>query len=63
MKALLKVLSFAGLALTVVPSILVFNQSISWNMHANLMIVGTLLWFITAPLWMKEGGDVSKSEV
>jgi hypothetical protein len=57
MNALLKVISFAGLVLTVVPSALVFTQKIGWDTHATLMIVGTLMWFLTVPLWMKK--DVS----
>jgi len=52
--ALWKTVSAVGLALTAVPSFLVFAGVIEWDAHANLMIVGTLLWFATAPLWMKE---------
>lgn len=51
---LLKILSFTGLALTIVPSLLVFTDTISFNMHTNLMVVGMLLWFGTSPFWMKE---------
>lgn len=54
MTLLLKILSFAGLALTIVPSILVFNQTISFDLHKHLMLAGMLLWFATSPFWMKE---------
>ncbi len=54
MKILLKLLSFTGLALTVVPSFFVFSDTISFEMHTNLMFFGMLLWFFTAPFWMKE---------
>lgn len=54
MNVLLKVLSFAGLALTIVPSIFVFAQEITMDTHKQLMIVGMLLWFTTSPFWMKE---------
>lgn len=57
MKTLLKVGSAAGLALTVVPALLVFSGSITWNTHASLMLVGAALWFVTAPFWM--GDDSS----
>lgn len=53
MKTFSKTLSYVGLALTVVPSFFVFAGSMAWQMHANLMLGGTLLWFVTAPLWIK----------
>jgi len=54
MTVLLKIISFSGLAFTVVPSIFVFTQTISFEMHANLMVAGMILWFTTSPFWMKE---------
>lgn len=53
MTLLLKVLSFLGLGLTVGPAFLVFAGAISWDTHATLMLVGTVLWFGTAPFWME----------
>ncbi len=58
MKTLLKVLSFIALGLTVVPAFLVFSGTITFGTHAVLMFVGTLLWFGTAPLWMKTDHNV-----
>ena len=52
MKLVLKTLSFLGLALTAIPAFLVFGGVITWNTHANLMFIGMLLWFGTAPFWM-----------
>jgi hypothetical protein len=54
MTTLLKLISFAGLGLTVVPSLLVFAGAIAWETHAALMLVGTVLWFATAPWWMRK---------
>jgi hypothetical protein len=54
MTLLLKVLSFVGLGLTAVPAFLVFADVITWETHATLMLVGTLLWFATSPFWMQE---------
>lgn len=54
MTTLLKITSFAGLALTVGPAFLVFSGTIPWSTHATLMGVGALLWFATAPFWMQE---------
>ncbi len=51
---LLKIISVVGLGLTVVPAYLVWSQSISWDSHATLMLIGTLLWFGSAPFWMKK---------
>lgn len=52
MMALLKLLSVIGLGLTVVPAFLVFYGVIVWETHARLMLLGAVLWFATAPLWM-----------
>lgn len=54
MKTILKILSFIGLILTVVPSFMVFNDSITLDMHKWLMLLGTILWFATAPFWMNK---------
>ena len=54
MTHIFKIISFTGLALTVVPAFFVFTGAITWDLHAILMLVGTLLWFGTAPFWMKE---------
>lgn len=54
MKNLLKILSFIGLALTVVPAFLVFAGIISLPEHKQLMFFGTLTWFATAPFWMNK---------
>ena len=52
MNTLLKLASLVGLLLTVVPAFLVFAGTITWQTHATLMLVGTVLWFATAPFWM-----------
>lgn len=52
MTSLAKFVSACGLSLTVVPAFLVLGGSMTWDLHATLMLVGTVLWFVTAPLWM-----------
>jgi hypothetical protein len=54
MKTLLKVISYIGLALTIVPSILVFNGVITKQTHFTIMTVGMVLWFATAVFWIKD---------
>ena len=53
MKILLKILSLIGMVLTLVPSLLVFYGVIDKSTHFILMGVGVVLWFATAPFWMK----------
>ena len=53
MRMIAKVLSAIALGLTLLPSVFVFTGDIPWALHANLMLGGTVLWFITAPFWMK----------
>ena len=52
MNNLLKLVSMMGLALTVIPSILVFLNLIEFEMHKHLLLLGTALWLLTAPFWM-----------
>ncbi len=54
MKILLIILSAIGLGLTIVPSVLVFIQDISLESHKQFMLIGMILWFATAPFWIKE---------
>ena len=53
MKNVFKIISYVGLGLTVIPAFLVYAGTLTWETHATLMLVGTMLWFGTAPLWMK----------
>ncbi len=54
MRHVFKWISFAGLALTLVPAFLVFFGQIDLAAHKSWMLGGTLLWFATAPLWMRK---------
>ena len=58
MKKILIIISFVGLILTVLPAFLVFTKSVSWEVHANLMTLGTIIWFATAPFWMKKEDEI-----
>ena len=53
MKTLTILLSICGLLFTVIPSIFVLYNKITWDVHAMFMLVGMILWFSTAPIWMK----------
>ncbi|MGE4587204.1 MAG: hypothetical protein AB7D05_07670 [Mangrovibacterium sp.] len=53
MKRLLIFISFTGLAMTILPSVLVFSRLIDLQTHFTLMAAGMVLWFMTAPFWMK----------
>ena len=54
MQILLKLLSFLGLGLTIVPSFLVFAGTISHDSHIDMMGIGMVLWFATAPFWINK---------
>jgi len=53
MKIALFALSMAGLGLTLIPALLVFAGKLAVNLHYQLMAAGALLYFATAPFWMK----------
>lgn len=52
-KTLWLIISFIGLGLTIIPSVLVFIGVLEMSMNKSLMAVGCLLWFAGAPQWMK----------
>ena len=53
MNVVLKILSYLGLGLTLVPSVLLLTGFASPR-HALLATVGMLLWFATAPFWINK---------
>jgi hypothetical protein len=53
MKNTLKIISLVGLVLTILPSMLVFKGVIELKLHYILMIIGMVLWFGSAPFWMR----------
>lgn len=57
MKTFLKILSYTGLALTLLPAFLVFQGLISLELNKTLMLIGTICWFLTAPSWMNKSAD------
>ena len=54
MKLVLKVVSITALVLTILPSLLVYLGVISLDNNKLLMLLGTLLWFLSAPFWMNK---------
>jgi hypothetical protein len=53
MKTVLKIISYLGLALTLLPCLLVFAGVIELATSKRIMVVGMLLWFGTAIFWIK----------
>ncbi|MDQ3535951.1 MAG: hypothetical protein M3421_10040 [Bacteroidota bacterium] len=54
MKIILILISLVGLILTILPSLLVFTGRIEFSTHKDLMLLGTFLWFISAPFWLNK---------
>ncbi len=57
MKKLLMAVSIIALGLTVIPAFMVWQGGLEWDTHAQLMLLGTILWFATAPFWMGKSPD------
>lgn len=53
MQTLLKLLGLIALGLTVVPPVLFLIGAMALPMMKWVMLLGCLLWFSTAPLFMK----------
>ena len=54
MRKVLQIISFIGLLLTIVPPILYFNGKILQVQQNWFMILGALIWFISASFWMNK---------
>jgi len=54
MRTLTIIISFIGLALTIIPSFLVLIGEAGMDQNKNYMLIGTLLWFGTVPFWMNK---------
>lgn len=54
MRKSLMIISLIGLIFTILPSFLVFYRVIEMQTHFQLMLLGTFLWFVSAPFWMKD---------
>lgn len=52
MKTVLKTLSYGGLVLTILPSLLVLSGRMELETHYLWTLAGTILWFSTAPFWI-----------
>ena len=48
-----KPISWVSLMLIVVPPVLYFTDIICVTAMSNLLLTGTIIWFGTAPLWMR----------
>ena len=54
MKILSGSIAYIALLATIVPAVLVFFGAIELEIHKNIMTVGMILWFVTAPLYMNK---------
>lgn len=58
MKFILPLISFLALILIILPAILYLAGAMEKDQMKHFMLVGTVAWFATVPLWMgkkKEG--------
>lgn len=52
-RLILKAVSFLGLALSIIPAFLVFDGVVSKDIYLWVMVLGMVMWFGTAVLWIK----------
>ena len=48
----MQIVSFIGLALAFVPSLAYLAGSMEKGAMVNVMLAGTIVWFVTVPFWM-----------
>ncbi len=52
MKKLIKLFSYTGLVLTIAPAFLAFSGYLDDASYKTIMLIGTTIWFVTAPFWI-----------
>ncbi|MBN1362729.1 MAG: hypothetical protein JW993_19175 [Sedimentisphaerales bacterium] len=52
-RLILKMVSYLGLAVSIVPAFLFFTGVLSKQTYFHLMIAGMVMWFGTAAFWVK----------
>jgi len=58
MRSILQIISLLALIALTLPSILFLAGRLELNMVKWLMLLATIVWFVTASLWMwKDNGD------
>lgn len=58
MRSILQIISLLALIALTLPSVLFLAGRLELNMVKWLMLLATILWFVTASLWMwKDNGD------
>ena len=58
MRSILQIISLLALIALTLPSVLFLAGRLELNMVKWLMILATIVWFVTASLWMwKDNGD------
>lgn len=54
MKRVAQILSWIALVGTIGPAILFFADRVDLPQAQNWMLIATVLWFVTAPIWMEQ---------
>jgi len=63
MRVILQIVSWASIVATIVPSLLFLMGRMTLDQSKWVLLVATVVWFATAPLWMGRGGDVEEELV
>jgi len=63
MRTIAMILALVALAATIIPSCLFFAGAITHNAVQWIALIGTGVWFATAPLWLGAEKRVDETEV
>ena len=54
MKVILRIISYSGLLLTILPSFLVYADLVTMEKHKLIALIGSVMWLSTAPFWLNK---------
>lgn len=52
-----RIVSWLALAGTILPAVLFMNDQMTFSRMQLLMLVATIAWFVTAPMWMERSAE------
>ncbi len=58
-----QIISLLALLLTILPSVLYFTGSIEHPIVVLTALIGTIVWFISTPMWMSRKIGIDAKEV
>jgi hypothetical protein len=62
-RRIIQIVSWLALAGAIVPSLLYLGGAVDLDQSKRLLLVATIVWFVTAPLWIGREGPKEREVI